>query len=85
MALVAAEMNTKQNSNASIVQEMKEQILVSSAFNHSILKKKKRKYRSPPDVSVKHRKNCFVKFSFSKKKKGGEKKYTLSLYSLIIQ
>lgn len=43
MALVAAEMNTKQNSNASIVQEMKEQILVSSAFNHSILKKREKK------------------------------------------
>lgn len=46
MALVAAEMNTKQNSNASIVQEMKEQILVSSAFNHSILKKKRKKERN---------------------------------------
>jgi len=42
MALVAAEMHTKQNSNASIVQGLKEQILVSSAFNHSILKKEKK-------------------------------------------
>lgn len=40
MALVAAEMNTKRNSNASIVQEMKEKILVSSAFDHSILKQR---------------------------------------------
>jgi len=68
MALVAAEMHTKQNSNASIVQGLKEQILVSSAFNHSILKKEKKEIQITTRCQCKAQKSCFVKFSISRKK-----------------
>lgn len=63
MALVAAEMNTKQNSNASLVQETMALGVIRIRSQHF---GKTEKNKSPPDVSVKHRMSCFVSFSNNK-------------------